>query len=145
MDRQPPGYEDVALGLLVGVAVVAGVLWVGGQASAWSSGHRLPHGEPLAGLVALAHLGDPSAAWHSSVGPPETYWACTAATIAVAGFVAFAGWRLWRSDVAWRQNSLSGAGRRARTAERGAPGGRGSSSRRPVENAPTVPATSASS
>ena len=99
MDRQPPGYEDVALGLLVGVAVVAGVLWVGGQVSAWSSGHRLPHGEPLAGLVALAHLGDPSAAWHSSVGSPETYWACTAATIAVAGFVAFAGWRLWRSDV----------------------------------------------
>ena len=30
MDRQPRGYEDVALGLLVGVAVVAGVLWVGG-------------------------------------------------------------------------------------------------------------------
>jgi type IV secretion system protein VirD4 len=99
MDRQPPGYEDVSLVLLVGVAVVAGVLWVGGQFSAWSSGHRLPHGEPLAGLVALAHLSDPSRAWHSPVGSPETYWACTAATIVVAGFVAFAGWRLWRSDV----------------------------------------------
>ncbi len=98
MDRQPRSREDVALGLLLGVAAVASVLWVGGLASAWSSGHRLPRGEPLAGLAALAHLGDPSAAWHSPVGPPETYWVCTAATLAVAGFVAFAGWRLWRSD-----------------------------------------------
>ena len=99
MDRQPSGYEDVALGLLLVVAAVAGVLWAGGQASAWISGHRLPHREPLAGLAALAHLGDPSAAWHSPVGPPEIYWACMAAALAVAGFVAFAGWRLWRFDV----------------------------------------------
>ena len=60
MDRQPRGYEDVAFGLLVGVAAVAGVFWAGGAASAWASGHRLPHGEPLAGLAALAHLSDPS-------------------------------------------------------------------------------------
>ena len=99
IDREPPGYEDVALGLLVGVAVVAGVLWVGGLASAWSSGHRLPHGDPLAGLGVLAHIGDPSAAWHSPVGTPETYWACTAATIVVAGSAVLVWWRLWRSDV----------------------------------------------
>jgi type IV secretion system protein VirD4 len=98
MDGEPHGYEDVVLGLLLGAAAVAGVFWVGGLASAWSSSHRLPHGEPLAGIVALAHLSDPSAAWHSPVGPPETYWACTAATLAVASFVAFAGWRLWRFD-----------------------------------------------
>jgi hypothetical protein len=99
MDRQARSYEDVALGLLVGVAVVAGVLWVGGEASAWVLGHRLPHGEPLAGLAALAHLSDPSAAWHSRVGPPEIYWACTAAALVVAGVLAFAGWRLWHFDV----------------------------------------------
>ncbi len=99
MERQPTGYEVVAVGLLVGVVVVAGVLWAGGQLSAWSSGHRLPHGEPLAGLVALAHLGDPSVAWRSSVGTPETYWACTAATIVVAGSLAFAAWRLWRFEI----------------------------------------------
>ena len=99
MDRQPHGYEDMAFGLLVGVAAVTGVFWAGGAASAWASGHRLPHGEPLAGLAALAHLSDPSKAWHSPVGPPEIYWACTAAALAVAGFVAFAGWRLWRFDV----------------------------------------------
>ena len=99
MDRQPRGYEDVAFGLLVGVAAVTGVFWAGGAASAWASGHRLPHGEPLAGLAALAHLSNPSKAWHSPVGPPEIYWACTAAALAVASFVAFAGWRLWRFDV----------------------------------------------
>ncbi len=99
MDQQPRGYEDVAFGLFVGVAAVAGVFWAGGAASAWTSGHRVPHGEPLAGLAALAHLSDPSKAWHSPVGPPEIYWACTAAALAVAGFVAFAWWRLWRFDV----------------------------------------------
>ena len=99
MDRQPHGYEDMAFGLLVGVAAVTGVFWAGGAASAWASGHRLPHGEPLAGLAALAHLSDPSRAWHSPVGPPEIYWACTAAALAVASLVAFAGWRLWRFDV----------------------------------------------
>ena len=98
MDQQPRGYEDVAFGLFVGVAAVAGVFWAGGAASAWTSGHRVPHGEPLAGLAALAHLGDPSKAWHSPVGPPEIYWACTVAALAVAGLVAFAGWR----QIGWR-------------------------------------------
>jgi len=92
-------FEDAALGLLLGVAAVAGVLWAGGETSAWASGHRLPRGRPLAGLVALAHARDPSVAWRSPVGPAGIYWACTAVVLTVAGCVAFFGWRLWRSDV----------------------------------------------
>jgi type IV secretory pathway TraG/TraD family ATPase VirD4 len=99
MGRKPPTHGDVAFGLLLCVAAAAGVLWAGGEAAAWASAHRLPRGEPLAGLLALTHAGDPSAAWHSPVGPPGIYWACTAAALGVAGFALVAGWRLWRSDV----------------------------------------------
>jgi type IV secretory pathway TraG/TraD family ATPase VirD4 len=98
MNRQPSSGVDVALGLLLSVAAVAGVLWAGGASSAWASGHRLPHGEPLAGLIALGHVGDPSAAWHSPVGPAAIYWTCTLVALAVAGLVACAGWRLWHLD-----------------------------------------------
>ncbi|MGD0084693.1 MAG: hypothetical protein ABSD78_16100, partial [Acidimicrobiales bacterium] len=63
------------------------------------AGYRLPHGGPLAGLLALAHADDPSAAWHAPVGPDGIYWFCTAVALGVAGFVVVAGWRLWRFDV----------------------------------------------
>ncbi len=96
-ERQPSTGTDVALAGLVGAAGLAGVLYAGAAGSAWLAGHRVPHGQLLSGFVAFAHLGDPSLAWGAPVGPATIYWSVTAFTLAVAGVVAYGGWRLWRS------------------------------------------------
>ncbi|MGC8512688.1 MAG: type IV secretory system conjugative DNA transfer family protein [Acidimicrobiales bacterium] len=101
MGRQPrvatsPG-TDIAFGVLVAVAGIAAVLWAGAAASAWVSGHRVPRAHLLAGFVAFAHAGDPSAAWGVPVGPPLLYWVFSSLAVAVAGLVAYGVWRVWRS------------------------------------------------
>lgn len=87
---------DAALVALVGAVAVTGVSWAAGATSAWLSGHRVPHGRPLGGLAALGHLADPSAGWHTPMGPVVLYWAVTAAALAAAGVVAYVVWWLWR-------------------------------------------------
>jgi len=96
-DHQPSGGTDAALVALLGAAGLAGVLYAGAACSAWVAGHRLPRAGLLAGFVAFAHLGDPSAAWGAPVGPAVLYWSVTAFALVVAGIVAYGGWRLWRS------------------------------------------------
>ena len=50
---------DAALGAIAGFVVVAAALWSAGALSARLSGHTVPRGHPLAGLVAFDHGGDP--------------------------------------------------------------------------------------
>ena len=95
--QQPSSEPDLDL-LLLGAVALGALLWAGGAASAWLSGHGLPHGNPFAGLVALAHAGNPSLAWHTPVGPPILYWATTGIAFGIAGLVLWAGWRLWHWD-----------------------------------------------
>jgi len=57
----------------------------------------VPRARLLAGFAAFGHLGDPSVAWGTPVGPPVLYWSLTAFAVVVVGFVAYGGWRLWRS------------------------------------------------
>jgi type IV secretion system protein VirD4 len=88
---------DLALALLAGTAGLAVVLWAGAAASAWVSGHRVPHAGLLGGFVALDHAGDPSLAWGAPVGPAPVYWALTLLAFAGASVVAYGFWRLWHS------------------------------------------------
>lgn len=77
----PSEATDAALYTVAGAIGLLGVLWLAGAASARLSGHRFPHGEPLAGLDALVHAGDPSRAWHTPVGPAVLYWVVAATAI----------------------------------------------------------------
>ena len=90
--------QDMALFAIAGAVLVCGVLWAAGVASARLSGHPTPHGHPYGALSAFAHIGDPSVAWHAPVGPAGLYWPVTAVTLALLGFLAVFGWRLFRAD-----------------------------------------------
>lgn len=94
-DRQPTGGIDYRLIVVAAVVVLGALLWAAGVASAWLSGHPVPRGRALAGLLALAHPGDPSAAWSAPVGPPALYWFITAVVLALVGVLVYVGWRLW--------------------------------------------------
>ncbi|MST31680.1 TraM recognition domain-containing protein [Acidimicrobiaceae bacterium USS-CC1] len=96
-EHQPSTGIDAALAALLGAAGLSGVLYAGAAGSAWLAGHRVPHARLLAGFVAFAHLGDPSATWGTPVGPAGLYWPVTAFAVAVAGLMGYGGWRLWRS------------------------------------------------
>jgi type IV secretion system protein VirD4 len=88
---------DLGLGVLVGAAGLATVLWAGAAASAWVCGHRVPPAHLLAGFVTFAHAGDPSAAWGAPVGPAPVYWALSVVALAAAGAAAYGLWRVWGS------------------------------------------------
>jgi type IV secretion system protein VirD4 len=100
MDGQSHGAAgsgtDLALGLLVGAAGLATVLWAGAAVSAWVSGHRVPHADLLDGFVAFDHAGDPSLAWGVPVGPAPAYWALTFLALITAGLAGYCLWRVWR-------------------------------------------------
>ncbi|MBW3616060.1 MAG: TraM recognition domain-containing protein, partial [Actinobacteria bacterium] len=94
--RSHHGHDDLLFAALVVVVVLAGLLWSAGALSATVSGHPVPPGRPVAGLVALSRPAvDPSVAWGAPVGPPVVYWACTILVLAAGGLVGVAGWRLW--------------------------------------------------
>ena len=94
---RPRGSEDLALGVLaVGVAV-GGLLWLGGAGYFVLARRPVPKGRPLAGLVALAHLGDPEAAWGLHRGSPTLYWAVSALACLLGAAMAWLARRLWRA------------------------------------------------
>lgn len=92
----PKGNQDLALYALAAGGIAAGLLWLGGAGSALLSGHRVPHGRPLAGLAALGHPGDPQLAWGAPVGSPVVYWTVTMLLWSVSGALAWVLRRLWR-------------------------------------------------
>lgn len=87
---------EYVLFLVAGMIGVAALLWLAGAVAAVVSGHRVPPHQQLAGLVALGHPGDPSAAWHGSIGLPGLYWTVTSVFLIVA---VAAGYRPWRAVV----------------------------------------------
>lgn len=99
-EHRPRSATDLALGALLVLVALASCTWGAGALSMWLSGHGLPHGRPFAGLVALAHLGDPGLPWHRPAGPAALYWACTALVLAGAGGLGLVAWRLWRHAAA---------------------------------------------
>ncbi len=98
MEIHPRTGTDLTLAGIAASLTVAGLLWAGGALSAWLSGHRIPPGRLLGGVAALSHLSDPSAAWHSPVGPTALYWPCTAAVLACGAIAAWGAWRIWRFE-----------------------------------------------
>ena len=90
------GREDVTLTALACGVALAGLSWVTAAASAVVCGHPVPGWRPFAGLVAFAHPGEPSVAWHAAVGPAAIYWTCTTLVFAVGGVAAYTGWQLLR-------------------------------------------------
>jgi len=87
---------DLALVAIVLLMLTVGALRFAGTASAVVSGHRAPRGHPLGELAAFAHVGDPALGWHAQVGPAVLYWAVTALTLALLGFVVWGAWRIFR-------------------------------------------------
>jgi type IV secretion system protein VirD4 len=80
---------------LFGVAGLVGLvegLWLAGATSERLSGHSAPLGHPFAGLAALAHIDDPSAAWHAPVGPVALYWGVTSVLFILTIAAAMAAW-----------------------------------------------------
>jgi type IV secretory pathway TraG/TraD family ATPase VirD4 len=94
---QTGGHEDFALRAVAVGVLCAGLLWFGGALSALISGHPVPHGRPLAGVVALAHAGAPRVAWGAPVGSPVVYWTMTVLVSLVAVTLACGARRVWRA------------------------------------------------
>ncbi|MHB8220771.1 MAG: type IV secretory system conjugative DNA transfer family protein, partial [Acidimicrobiales bacterium] len=80
---------------ILGTAGITGLLWSAGWTSAHLSGHPTPPGGAIAALAAFGHMGDPSKAWHGSVGPAFLYWLVTIVFIATPCAFAWATWRLF--------------------------------------------------
>lgn len=90
--------QDAAIYAMAGGVAIFGLLWAGGVASAFVCGHHVPRGHPIGAVSALAHFGDPSAAWHSPVGPPVIYWLTTTLIVGVAAGLGYFLWRLGTGD-----------------------------------------------
>lgn len=84
----PRSSTDLGLAVLAFLALLAGVTWISGAASSFITGNSFPHGRPVAGLEAFAHLGNPSIAWNKQVGSPEIYWLVNAASLILATSLA---------------------------------------------------------
>lgn len=89
----PRDGKDFVLFGIAGMVAVGGVLWLAGAASALLTGYRVPPGRPFAGLLAFAHFGDPSLAWHGPVGPAALYWAVTFLVLFAPAAVVLLVWR----------------------------------------------------
>ena len=64
----------------------------------------MPRGHLLAGLVALAHVGDPSRAWGAPVGPAALYWSTTAVFLLAVLSVVVVARRVWKADHCGRRD-----------------------------------------
>jgi type IV secretory pathway TraG/TraD family ATPase VirD4 len=88
---------EMALGVLLGASGLGAALWAGVAASAWVSGHRVPHVQLLDGFIAFAHARNPSVAWHAPVGPAVLYWTLSALVVVATGLGFYGCWRQLRS------------------------------------------------
>ena len=73
------------------------MLWAGAAAATLLASGRLPDGGITAALIALAHVGDPAAAWGSAVQMPgpALYWSVSGCVVVVAAVGGALAWRLW--------------------------------------------------
>lgn len=105
--RRPPAARPAASALgsdladwgLAGAAAVlasGGLLWLGAAAACLVTGRGVPTGGPLAALAALAHPGEPAAAWPTptALPGPVAYWGITALVVAAAAALLIAALRL---------------------------------------------------
>ncbi len=93
--HSPTPGVDIALGALGALFGFDVVFWAAGWCSAVLSGHRGPQGHLIAGLLALAHAGNPSVAWGTPVGPAVLYWGLTTVFLLALAALALAVWRAW--------------------------------------------------
>jgi len=105
-----------------GLVAAGGLLWAAGAAATAAAGYRVRRGHPAAGLIALAHPGDPGRGWGGPVGPAWAYWSVTAALLGLVGAVLFGFWRLAGSTRGAqrevRSEGLAGRGELRRAAGR---------------------------
>lgn len=95
------GPDDLIFAALAVGGVVTALLWAAGALAALLSGHPVPDGRPLAGVVALSRpTVDPSTTWGAPVGPAVLYWACTVAVLGVGYLAGVVGWRIWNPGLA---------------------------------------------
>jgi type IV secretion system protein VirD4 len=93
----PTGLErDWAAFVLGGGVGLGAVLWGAGWLSAWVAGEPSPHGHPWAGFIAFAHVGNPSVAWGSRVGPAVLFWTVLAVLVVVPMVIGITIWCLIR-------------------------------------------------
>jgi type IV secretion system protein VirD4 len=92
-----PELTDWLLAALAGVLAFGAVLWAGAAAATLLTSGHLPDGGITAALIALAHVGDPAAAWGNpaQMPGPVLYWSVSGGVIAVAAVGVALVWRLW--------------------------------------------------
>ncbi len=97
-DLPTGGSGDGWLLAAAGLVDAGGLLWAAGAAATLAAGDRLERGHLAAGLLALAHPGDPGRAWGGPVGPVWAYWCVTAAVVGLVAAGVFGLWRLLSSS-----------------------------------------------
>ncbi len=86
--------SNLGIGLLIGAAILAGILRIAGSIAAWITGVDQPAGSLDAGLGAILHPADPALALGAPGLNPVAYWATAGVLIAAAGV---AGWWVWHA------------------------------------------------
>lgn len=121
-DAPAGGSGDGWLYAAAGLVVIGAFLWAAGAAATILAGHRPPAGHPAAGLLALAHPGDPGRAWGGPVGPTWAYWCVTIGAVGLVSVALLGLWRLIGSSPARtglaRSEGLAGRGELRRVAGR---------------------------
>jgi len=99
--RRPAGplgdeLSNFGIGLLIGVAILAGILRGAGSVAAWITGTARPTGGVEAGLGVLLNPGDPATALDAPSLNVVAYWITAAVLILAVGAAGRWVWRLLR-------------------------------------------------
>ena len=86
--------SNIGIGILIGAAILAGILRAAGSIAAWATGIPQPAGGIDAGLVVLLNPADPAAALDAPGLHPVAYWVTAGILLALAGAI---GWSVWRA------------------------------------------------
>ncbi|OJV75932.1 MAG: type VI secretion protein [Cellulomonas sp. 73-92] len=97
---QPRASDDtlvnLALGAVLAVVGLGGVLWLAGTVAAAVTGRPRPTGGFSAGLAVLAHPADPAGALGAPGLNPVAYWAVAVLLLAAGAAATVLGWRAVR-------------------------------------------------
>ena len=84
---------------MFGIAGLGLLLWLGGVTASLMTGHGLPHAAAAAsGLRTLAHPGNPTVGWRTSMPGPVPYWIASAVVVVTFSALAAVVITWWRHD-----------------------------------------------
>ena len=86
--------SNLGIGILIGAAILAGILRAAGFIAAWATGIPQPAGGIDAGLAVLLNTANPAAALDAPGLHPVAYWVTAGILLALTGAI---GWWVWRA------------------------------------------------